>query len=98
VPVLYIAIHHTSAADDSKTWRAGGPGFQRPVWNPIDSAHVAGEQCGDQRKVVVGGDVGDGGQIIQCLAGDMRRQGLEVFPEEKDANAVESCGANPLEV
>ena len=97
VPVAQPSSHDGATGHDPEA-RISVRATERPGRDPVHSAHVAGEEGGDQRQPEPGGEVGDNDETPEHLAVYPVRGRLEVFPGEKHPHGVETAGGDPRKV
>ena len=71
---------------------------ERPRRNPVHSAHVPGEEGGNERDAGPGGQIRHGDQPIQHAPIHLARGRLEVRPGQEEPDRVETARGNPCEI
>ena len=82
---------------NAKAIVAIGPA-ERPRRNPVHSAHVTGEEGGNDREARSGGQIRHGDQPIQHAPIHLVRGRLEVRPGQEEPDRVETARGDPCEV
>ncbi len=90
---IAVALVHPFTSTDHITQpvlvcRRGQVATQQPARAPIRSAHVTGEKGQVKTKAGFGGDICNLDQVRQFVGGHHVRFGLEIIPQQKDADDV----------
>ena len=97
VPIPQPVLHDPAARHDPETCVAFRA-TQCPRRDPVDTAHVPGEQGRHQVEAGALGEVRHRDQASEHQRVDAIRLGLERFPQQEHADRVESAGGDPREV
>ena len=97
VPVPQRASVDPAVGHHTKAIVAIGPA-ERPRRNPVHSAHVPGEEGGNERDAGSGGQIRHGDQPIQHAPIHLVRGRLEVRPGQEEPDRVETARGDPCEI
>jgi hypothetical protein len=95
VPVAKPAVGDLAARNDPEAIITGRAA-ERPGRDPVHTAHVTGEEGGDERELT--GEIGDRDKMFQHLPVDGLRGRLEAVPGQEHPHRVETGRGDPLEV
>jgi len=97
VPVAHPARDDAVVRDYAKAAARRIPG-EGPLGDEVRSAHVAGEERGDDPQLATLSCVGDGHQVREGTVAHCRRLWLEVLPQQEETDDLTAGIANPREV
>ena len=72
--------------------------FRNPLSLTLPSAHVPGEECGNEREASSGGQIRHRDQPIQHAPVHLVRGRLEVRPGQEEPDRVETTRGDPCEI
>ena len=97
IPVAQAGFGDSATGDDPEAVVAVRAA-ERPRRDPVDAAHVAGEEGGHDRQTCPAGDVGDRDEPVEHFPLRLIGRRLEGFPGQEQPDRVKSAGRDPGEV